>query len=74
LQFALGEISGHGQPGELFTKQGTRWKAQLQPLPLSRHARKQLTDEAAGDNPAEQRTRDEHQILPNDVRGAARCW
>ena len=27
----------------------------------------QLTDEASGDNPAEPKTRDEHQILPSDV-------
>jgi hypothetical protein len=27
----------------------------------------QLLDEAAGDNPQEQRTRDEHEILPSDV-------
>ena len=31
----------------------------------------QLTDEATtGDNPREQRTRDEHAVLPSDVRVA----
>ncbi|EFN52980.1 hypothetical protein CHLNCDRAFT_137391 [Chlorella variabilis] len=41
-------------------------RSEGQKAETNKDRKSQLTDEAVGDNPAEQRTRDEHEILPNE--------